>query len=387
MNRLGIIVPGSIALLVFALVGIVWAQASSSYDNRWHVLSAGGSQDMASSEYTIHGTSGQFAIGPASGGQSGVGSGYWYGIRLCEPITRVDFDWTPPSPETGEVVTFTVTAILPITATPLITYEWGFGDSGSATGDPVYHTYILSDTYTVNLTATNECGGPVVASHDVTVTGPVVTPTYGVELTPPTASDSGAPGDTVIYKLTVRNTGDTADTIDLSYVDVNGWTSGVTPAQVGLAPDGTAPVTVTVDIPSGAGDGDFDVAIVTATSQGDGMVSDSSTLTSTAVVACVPVAGADLNWAPPEPQVGDSVTFSGTVTAGDAPVTYTWDFGDGSAAQTGNPLAHTFPITPTVQTYTVTMGVDNVCQMPQQVAQAVTVRPSYIYLPVVMRAY
>lgn len=86
MDRLRIIVLGSIALLVFGLVGIVWAQVSSNYDNRWHVLSAGGSQSMASSNYTIHGTSGQFAIGPASGGQSGVGSGYWYGIRLYEPI-------------------------------------------------------------------------------------------------------------------------------------------------------------------------------------------------------------------------------------------------------------------------------------------------------------
>ena len=75
---------GLAVLACLAVTGVVWAQASSSYDNRWHVLSAGGSQDMASSNYTIHGTSGQFAIGPASGGQSGVGSGYWYGIRLYE---------------------------------------------------------------------------------------------------------------------------------------------------------------------------------------------------------------------------------------------------------------------------------------------------------------
>ena len=68
-------------------------------------------------------------------------------------------------------------------------------------------------------------------------------------------SDSGAPGDTVVYNLVVHNTGDTADVFDLSFADVNGWTTGVTPAQVGLAPDGTAPVTVTVDIPAGAGDG------------------------------------------------------------------------------------------------------------------------------------
>ncbi len=175
-SRLPIRVPilVLIALLVLGVSGIVWAQVSANYDNSWRVLSAGGSQGTTSGAYTIHGTSGQFAIGPASDSQRSVGSGYWYGIRphvACEPVTSVDFDWSPPAPGTGEVVTFTVTSVLPLTARLPITYEWSFGDGDSATGNPVYHTYVTGSIYSVNVTATNECGGPVWMSHTLTVTG------------------------------------------------------------------------------------------------------------------------------------------------------------------------------------------------------------------------
>jgi hypothetical protein len=59
----------------------VLAQTSAHYDLSWHVLSGGGRQGMASGSHTVRGTLGQLAIGPATSGQTSVGSGYWCGIQ------------------------------------------------------------------------------------------------------------------------------------------------------------------------------------------------------------------------------------------------------------------------------------------------------------------
>ncbi len=354
------------AVAVLVATGIVWAQTSSNYDNQWHVLSAGGREGMTSETYRSHGTTGQFAIGPAASSNYQANSGYWYGIQAaaeCEPITWVDFDWLPVTPQTGETVTFTA-SYQPLTATTPISFEWSFGDGGGGSGNPVYHTYTTSDTYSVSLTGTNPCGGPVWMTHDVVVTGQPFTPTYDVELTPETDSASGAPGDTVLYRLTLHNTGDTADSVDLAYTDLNGWTSSVAPASVSLAPDATAPVTLTVDIPVGASDGDYDVASLSATSQGDPSVSDRSTLTTTAVVTqvCEPVTGVDFTWLPINPQTGETVTFTASyqpLTA-TTPISFEWSFGDGGGGS-GNPVYHTYT---TSDTYSVSLTGTNPCGGP-----------------------
>jgi hypothetical protein len=58
------------------------AQVSPNYDLSWHVVAAGGNEGATSGQYMVHGTMGQFAIGPAAGTTYGVGQGYWYGIDL-----------------------------------------------------------------------------------------------------------------------------------------------------------------------------------------------------------------------------------------------------------------------------------------------------------------
>jgi len=83
------------------------------------------------------------------------------------------------------------------------------------------------------------------------------------------------------------------------------------------------------------------------------------------------------------------VTFTGTTASGSPPITYTWDFRDGSGQQTGNPIAHTFM---TSGTFTVLMTATNNC--PSQVTATrdivIAVAPDIsvdIYLPSVMRDY
>ena len=48
-------------------------------------------------------------------------------------------------------------------------------------------------------------------------------------------------------------------------------------------------------------------------------------------------------WFPTSPQVGQTVTFTGTVTGGIAQYTFNWNFGDGSTFSSANPQAtHTY---------------------------------------------
>jgi uncharacterized repeat protein (TIGR01451 family) len=102
----------------------------------------------------------------------------------CEPVTGVDFTWMPyPNPQPGDVVTFTATPA-PYYATTPIAYAWDI--SGTLrNGNPVYYTFLYSDTYPVTVTAANACGGPVTMPHNVVVSGTTpFTPSYGVELAP-----------------------------------------------------------------------------------------------------------------------------------------------------------------------------------------------------------
>lgn len=210
----------------------------------------------------------------------------------------------------------------------------------------------------------------------------VLTPTYGVALTPVTATQTGNIGESVTYTLTVTNLGSVTDTYTLALSN-HVWTTTLsitTTAEV--APLGSVGVQVMVEVPLSAGAGQTDTVTVTATSQGDGTVSDSSVLTTT---VCVPVSGADFTSAPAA-LVGRTFIFTGSVTAGTLPITYTWNFGDGSATRAGNPISHTFPLTAPAQTYTVTLTAANTCPGRDTASRAITVWLRYLLFPV-MRNY
>jgi hypothetical protein len=109
---------------------------------------------------------------------------------------------------------------------------------------------------------------------------------YGVSVAPDAAM-TGEVGTTVTYMLEVMNTGNTADTFDLA-VTGNNWNTTLSESSVSLNAGNSATIMVTVNIPAIATDGAMDTVTVMATSQGDGAVSDSATLTTTAVVTGPP---------------------------------------------------------------------------------------------------
>ncbi len=72
----------------------------------------------------------------------------------------------------ADLVGLTVTVSSAIAGgTPPYTYEWAFGDGGSATGASATHTYAAPGTYLVSLTATDSAGNSNTATDSVTVGG------------------------------------------------------------------------------------------------------------------------------------------------------------------------------------------------------------------------
>jgi hypothetical protein len=111
----------------------------------------------------------------------------------------------------------------------------------------------------------------------------VAPPSHGVSLSPDDAK-SGAAGQSVLYTLTLTNTGNVADTFDLT-LSGNNWPSSLSTPSVNLGPAATTTFNVTVGVPANALGGNSDGASVMATSQGDGSKSDSALLTTTVAVA------------------------------------------------------------------------------------------------------
>ena len=114
---------------------------------------------------------------------------------------------------------------------------------------------------------------------DVPVTMIVVADAdYGIELDPTEADQSGDPGDTVEYTLTLTNTGNVTDIILLT-LSGNNWDVFLSETSFLLDPGASAEFTVQVEIPADAPGGSSDSLNVTATSSGDGSVTATAVLT------------------------------------------------------------------------------------------------------------
>ena len=73
-------------------------------------------------------------------------------------------------------------------------------------------------------------------------------------------------------------------------------------------------------------------------------------------------------------------------SSGTAPITYTWNFGYGAdVITTTTSVVHSFPLTNTAQTYTVTLAAANAVQHQAAAPKLVTVQPVRVYLPLIWK--
>jgi PKD repeat protein len=289
-----------------------------------------------------------------------------------EPCVAADPDFTfsPEEPLSGEPVTFT--GLIEPGATEPVDYEWDFGDGHTGVGQVVTHTYTVSGTYTATLTATN-CAASVAVQHPVTVTG-----VPGISVSMQSLDVEVPYGGTLTQTLEIGSDGEMPLTWNLVELPEAPWISASATSGE-LDPQERQEITLTLDAPLVHG-------VYTTTLQIDSNDPDQSEIVIpvSLEVPCSALEGLSFEFTPASPRIGESVLFSGGVITGSLPITYTWDFGDGTEpiSLVGDPeIGHAFPAAPAVQPYTVSLTAENACTLPLVLEQTVTVTPIQVFLP------
>ena len=264
----------------------------------------------------------------------------------------------------GTVITFTDASSGNPTA-----WEWNLGDGTIITGTSVVtHAYATTGTYTAVLTAANSCGSDV---YSETITVTTCTAVGG-------ASFTFAPAVPLVAE-TVTFTGSVAyGSSPVTYT----WNFGDGSIASGLVVTHAYATT-----------GTFTVLMTATNPCGQDVYSQAIT-----VAGCVPVSGASFTYQPVSPVVNESITFTASVTAGSAPITYTWNFGDGlisgtlvipAGTATGPVVTYTYAFT---GTYTVVLTAANPCgqdvySAPLTVSEVAEPTVFFVHLPLIMKNY
>lgn len=163
------------------------------------------------------------------------------------PYPVADFTFSPSSPEVGQDVTFNGSlSYSPREGGSIADYAWDFGDGTTLSGSDkqiVTHAYGVADTYSVNLTVTDDVSFTGSTVKEVTVSPPVV-PKRDVAILSITPNPSTAkPGDTVSLIVLAKNVG-TPNNETFSVTVSYDTTTVSDPQQVtNLAPGSTATLT------------------------------------------------------------------------------------------------------------------------------------------------
>lgn len=241
----------------------------------------------------------------------------------------------------------------------IVSYQWNFGDSTSASGVTVNKTYTTAGTYNVTLTVTDSCGLSNVDSASVTITpsNPCANNTL------PTANAGADRNVTAGVPVSITGSGTDANGTIASYWfnfgngQSTGWQNSATVSHT-YNVAGTYTLSLWVQDNCG-GSSAADTAVVTVTSSNPCQGNTPPTAN----------AGQDRSV-----QAGTALSFSGSGSSDSNGTiqSYSWNFGNGQTA-TGSSVSFTYP---SAGTFTVSLTVTDNCGATNTDQAVVTVTPS-----------
>jgi hypothetical protein len=99
------------------------------------------------------------------------------------------------------------------------------------------------------------------------------------------------------------------------------------------------------------------------------------------LTACETVSEVSFTASPSVSPIGEQIAFSASIGGGVAPVSFSWDFGDGSGGS-GEQVTHTYTA-PGV--HVVTLTADNSCLLPASARRSVLVGENFFFFPLTSR--
>lgn len=242
-------------------------------------------------------------------------------VHVNDLAPTASFTHQPTSP--GHSVAFDASASSDSDGT-IASYSWDFGDGTSGSGKTPTHTYAIAAIYTVTLTVTDDSGSTAFTPQQVQITD-----------APPTASFTTAPAAVNPGQSVAVNPGQSVSFDGSRSTDPDGtvasysWDFG----------DGTTDTTSGATPPPHvfASPGNYTVSLQVT----DNDRSQSPPATQTVHVNAPPAAA--FHSSTDAPLAGNSVQFSSDSTDPDSdPLTYSWDFGDGTPSSSSPNPTHSY---------------------------------------------
>jgi uncharacterized repeat protein (TIGR01451 family) len=118
---------------------------------------------------------------------------------LAPPTLTPNFVFSPLQPGIGQSVSFTSTSSA--NGTPLVSWNWNFGDGNTGSGQTISHAYTVPGNYSVALTMTDRCNYQATVTKTVTIFVPNLVVTKQASPEPVSA------GSRLTYTITLTNEG------------------------------------------------------------------------------------------------------------------------------------------------------------------------------------
>ncbi len=282
-------------------------------------------------------------------------------VEVAAPALTAGFERSAAAAVVGTTFAFTDTSTTDGPA--IVAWEWDFGDGAEASGETVSHAYSSHGTYTVELTVTDDCGYSDVRTRSVTVNAPDLVADFDYAPRPAYV----LVGDTVTFTDTSTTDGPAIEAWEWDFGDGSAHSFTQNPSHA-YTSVGTYTVGLVVTDTLGYSDQEIKADVVVVRSR------------------CTELTDVAFAYAPSSPVVQSPVEYTATHSPLDAtaPISYTWDFGDGTTASgAAASVEHVYTDS---GTYDVQVTAYNPCT-PEGVtySERVIVAPRQIFLPLVVR--